>query len=87
MSKTIYKVTTTTCGTCKMVQPHWEKSKASIPDVEFVEVVADKSDEDMQFAKEYSVSQLPTFIVLDGGKEVARHQGFATEAQLKKLIS
>ena len=87
MSKTVYKVTTTTCGTCKMVQPHWEKAKKANPDVEFVEVIADKSDEDMQFAKEYSVSQLPTFIVLDNGKEVARHQGFATEAQLKKLVS
>ena len=87
MSKTIYKVTTTTCGTCKMVQPHWEKAKTSTPDVEFVEVIADKSDEDMQFAKEYSVSQLPTFIVLDNGKEVARHHGFATESQLKKLVS
>ena len=87
MSKTVYKVTTTTCGTCKMVQPHWEKAKKANPDVEFVEVIADKSDEDMQFAKEYSVSQLPTFIVLANGKEVARHHGFATEAQLKKLVS
>ena len=87
MSKTVYKVTTTTCGTCKMVQPHWEKAKASTPDVEFVEVIADKSDEDMKFAKEYSVSQLPTFIVLDEGKEIKRHQGFASEAQIKNLIN
>ena len=87
MNKTIYKVTTTTCGTCKMVQPHWDKAKKANPDVEFIEVIADKSEEDMQFAKEYRVSQLPTFIVLEGGKEIKRHQGFASEAQIRDLIS
>lgn len=70
-----------------MVQPHWDKAKKANPGVEFIEVVADKSEEDMQFAKEYGVSQLPTFLVLEDGKEIKRHQGFASEVQIKDLIS
>lgn len=83
---TVYKVTTTTCGNCKMVQPHWEKVKKAMPEIEFVEVVADKSDEDMEFARNYGVIQLPTFIVLENGKETKRKWGFMSEKQLTDFL-
>ena len=87
--KTLYKVTTTTCGTCKMVLPHWDKVKAdpAFSDIKFVELVADTSPEAMDKARQFKVMQLPTFILEEDGKEVKRHTGFASEKQIRDLIS
>lgn len=87
--KILYKVTTTTCGTCKMVTPHWNKVKAdpAFSDIKFEEVVADTSPEAMEKAQQFKVVQLPTFILEEDGKEVTRHTGFASEKQLRDLIS
>ena len=87
--KTLYKITTTTCGTCKMVQPHWDKVKAdpAFRDIKFEEVVADTSPEAMEKALQFKVVHLPTFILEKDGKEVKHHIGFASEKQLRDLIS
>lgn len=87
--KTLYKVTTTTCGTCKMVIPHWDKVKVdpAFSNIKFEEVVADTSPEAMDKARQFKVVQLPTFILEEDGKEVKRHTGFASEKQLRDLIS
>ena len=87
--KTLYKVTTTTCGVCKMVLPHWDKVKSDpiFRNIKFVELVADTSPEAMEKARQFKVVQLPTFILEEDGKEVKRHTGFASEKQLRDLIS
>ncbi len=87
--KTLYKVTTTTCGTCKMVLPHWNKVKSDpiFSDIKFEELVADTSPEAMEKVRQFKVVQLPTFILEEDGKEVKRHTGFASEKQLRDLIS
>ena len=87
--KTLYKVTTTTCGTCKMVLPHWDKVKSdpAFNDIKFEDIVADTSPEAMEKARQFKVVHLPTFILEEDGKEVKRHTGFASEKQLRDLIS
>jgi thioredoxin-like negative regulator of GroEL len=72
-----------------MVMPHWDKVKAdpTFSDIKFEEVVADTSPEAMDKARQFKVVQLPTFILEEDGKEVKRHTGFASEKQLRDLLS
>lgn len=71
------------CGPCKMIGPILDKVEAET-DVKIVKVDVDK---DQAFAQSLEVQGVPTLIKFKGGKEVARHVGFAPEPKLKELIN
>lgn len=68
------------CGTCKAVELNLKK----LEDIKITSISADK--EGSVFNK-YSVSSIPTLIVLKDDKEIARNTGYLTLNDIKKLIN
>ena len=57
------------CGQCKMLMPKVDELSNKLTDYKFIKVDVDKEQE---IAYEFNVTNLPTFIVLEDGKEVKR---------------
>ncbi|MHB0938816.1 MAG: thioredoxin [Armatimonadota bacterium] len=72
------------CGPCRMVAPELEKVAAALG--EKVKVVKVNVDENSQLAGGMSVMSIPTLIVFNGGKEVARQVGFLPADALVKYL-
>lgn len=74
----------TWCAPCRAIAPHLEKlakeyeGKAKVLKVDVEEAKA--------LANQYKIVALPTLVVFRGGKEVKRHVGQSSLAQLKKLL-
>lgn len=68
------------CGPCKFIAPVIEQMAAKYADVAFVKIDVDKQP---ALAKRYSVSAMPTFLLLKGGKVIDTLRG----AQPKPLIA
>jgi len=72
------------CGPCKMMEPIFKELKEEYKGkVEFEEI---NVDEKGAKAQQYGVMGIPTYIVMDGDKEVGRKIGFTAKAELVKLL-
>jgi len=71
------------CGPCKVAKPVFTQLKETIQDVEF-EVV--DVDENPVMATNFSVSGVPTFVILKDDHEVARVSGGANVKNVKELL-
>ena len=60
------------CGPCKMVAPHFAKWAEENPDITFVKIDVDESED---LAASLGISAMPTFIFFKNGTEVDRVQG------------
>ena len=72
----------TWCGPCKQIAPKFEKMAASMPHVQFVKVDVDQCKE---VSQKYSVTSMPTFKMLKGGKEVGSMSGADDNALRDKV--
>lgn len=81
----IAKFGATWCGPCRAIAPEFEKyaTDSRFSSVAFVSI---DIDEAADVAELYSVSSVPTFIAISGGREVDRFSG-ASKGQLQELIS
>lgn len=70
------------CGPCKKYAPEFEKLSELYPLLSFVKI---NSDENEQIMEKYSVSSLPTTIVLRNGKELERYEGYNLQG-IKTMI-
>ncbi len=77
----------TWCGPCRaMDEETWPNPEVAAAVAKFVAVRLDV-DANQDVANEYSISGIPTVVVLDaGGKEIDRHVGFATPEELLTLL-
>jgi len=73
----------TWCGPCVKAAPIYEKLSVDYPDVLFLEVNVDKLKD---VVSAYQVRAMPTFVLVKGGKEVDRLEGFS-EPALKALLT
>lgn len=73
----------TWCGPCKFIAPILEDISNENPTVKFYKVDVDKLNE---IAVEYTVTMMPTFVLLKLGKEVDRIRG-ADEKELRAKIA
>ncbi|MBQ2981073.1 MAG: thioredoxin [Lachnospiraceae bacterium] len=73
----------TWCGPCKMLAPVIEQVSNDHEDVMVVKVDVDKNPE---LAVLYKVASIPTLVFLKEGKCVKEHVGFATKAEIEKMI-
>lgn len=81
---TILFFTASWCGVCKSMYPVWNKmvEHNSVFDFETVDC-----SEDVEKARAYNVSNLPTFIATDGsGTPVDKRQGYMNEATFQKWL-
>ncbi len=60
------------CGPCKMMSPHFEAAAAALPEVRFAKLEVDASP---QSAAASAIRSVPTIILYQAGKEIARHSG------------
>lgn len=71
------------CGPCKMLAPFLEELAEKYPEIGIYKI---NVDNDSDVARKYGVSSIPTLVAFKGGKEVARHIGFASVAKLSEWI-
>ena len=60
------------CGPCKMMSPHFEAAAAELPEVRFAKLEVDASPKS---AAASAIRSVPTIILYQAGKEIARHSG------------
>lgn len=68
-SNTVFMFTSPTCGQCKMLKPRIEKTASERTDYSFYEVDT-ATPEGMELAQKYSVSMLPTVVVMSADTPV-----------------
>jgi thioredoxin 1 len=71
------------CNPCKKVRPIVEEiNKDSVTKFLFIDI-----DTELSLAKDYDVRSIPTFILLEDGKEIKRTTGSQNREQLEELIN
>ena len=68
------------CGQCKMLMPLVEGLEDKLINYKFYKIDVDK---DSDIANEFNITNLPTFIVLEDGKEISRG-GISVVQELNK---
>ncbi len=71
------------CGPCKMIAPILEEIAAQREDIVVGKI---NVDEEMPLAMTYGISSIPTLIVMEGGKQVAKSIGYSPKAEILALL-
>jgi thioredoxin-like negative regulator of GroEL len=72
------------CNPCKKVKPIVEELNRESSDTRFQIVDADS---EIDLVKSFEVRSIPTFILIEDGKEIKRVSGAQTKDQLQGLMS
>ena len=72
------------CNPCKKVRPVVDELNRESQDVKFQVIDADS---EIELIESFQVRSVPTFIVLQDGKEIKRVTGAQTKEQLEGLMS
>ena len=71
------------CGPCKMLAPIVEEIAEEYSDVTLGKI---NVDEQMELAIQFGIVSIPTLIVYQDGKEVAKSIGYCSKADVQKLL-
>jgi thioredoxin 2 len=72
------------CAPCRMMAPFFEQAAAELePHVRLAKV---NTDENPRLGGRYQISSIPTTVVFEGGREVARQPGAMNLPQLLRWI-
>lgn len=71
------------CGPCRAAKPVFNQLKESMQNIDFQVVDV---DENPVMATNFSVSGVPTFVVLENGSEVDRVVGGGNVMKLKEIL-
>jgi thioredoxin 2 len=72
------------CGPCRMMAPHFEDAARRLePAVRLGKV---DTDAEPELARQFSIRSIPTLIVFRGGREIARHSGAMSSADLQRWV-
>ena len=72
------------CGPCRTMAPHFAAAAKQLPDVRFVKVDSDAAP---QASAQFGIRSIPTLILFDQGREVARRSGVVPAAELVAWVS
>ena len=72
------------CNPCKKVKPIVEELNRESADIRFQIIDADS---EIDLVKSFEVRSIPTFILIEDGKEIKRVSGAQTKDQLEGLMS
>jgi thioredoxin 2 len=71
------------CGPCKMMAPHFANAAAQLPGVRFVKVDTDASP---AASRQFQVQSIPTLVLFQGGREIARRSGAVPAGELVRWV-
>jgi thioredoxin 2 len=72
------------CGPCKAMAPAFEKAALALESqVRFAKL---NTDEEQAIAQRYDIRSIPTMILFNAGKEVARHSGALMTADIQRWL-
>ena len=71
------------CGPCRTMAPHFEAAAARLPRVRFAKVDTDASP---QASQAHAIRSIPTLVLFQGGREVARRSGATTAGDLVQWV-
>jgi thioredoxin 2 len=71
------------CGPCKMMAPHFATVARAMPLVRFVKVDTEASP---KASVRYRIRSIPTLILFDRGRELARMSGAMQAAELERWL-
>lgn len=81
--KQILYFTAAWCGPCKMFRPTFEGTLAELGlNAQIVDV-----DTQRDLATQYSVSSVPTIVIVENGAVVKRNSGIMSKQQVKQFIN
>ena len=80
--KTVFYFTADWCQPCKKVKPVVEAMKKEGFQFQIIDV-----DYEQLLAKQFQVKSIPTFILLEDGKELDRVTGAKTRTELENFIN
>lgn len=70
------------CNPCQRTKPFAEELISEGANIKFID-----ADSEIEMVKNFKVMSIPTFIVIEDGKEVARANGAKTKQELKDLLN
>jgi thioredoxin 2 len=71
------------CGPCRAMAPHFAAAAAQLADVRFVKVDSDAAP---RASAQFGIRSIPTLILFDKGREVARRSGAVPSGELVAWI-
>ena len=72
------------CGPCKMMAPAYEQASGELePAVRFAKVDTEAAPE---LGARYGIRSIPTMVLFQGGKEIARQSGAMGAADIKRWV-
>jgi len=72
------------CGPCRVMAPVFEQAAQRFePRLRFAKV---DTDAEQELAARYRIQAIPTMILLQGGRELARHSGAVPASELNRWI-
>jgi thioredoxin 2 len=71
------------CGPCKMMAPHFAQAAAQQPLIRFAKL---DTEANRQTASAYNIRSIPTLMLFQGGREVARQAGAMSAADLQRWL-
>ncbi len=71
------------CGPCRMMAPQFEQAAQMLPGVSFIKVDTEAA---RQTAARCGIRSIPTLMVFQNGREVARQSGVMQAAQLVQWV-
>ncbi|WP_086348741.1 thioredoxin family protein [Candidatus Enterococcus clewellii] len=83
--KNVFFFTADWCGDCRFIKPVLPEIEAAFPDYQFIEV---DRDEFIDVAAKWNIFGIPSFVVLDNGKELGRlvNKDRKTKAEITDFI-
>jgi thioredoxin-like negative regulator of GroEL len=78
----VFYFTADWCGPCKKVRPIVESMKQEGFQFQIIDVDSEES-----LVKQFSIRSVPTFILLDGNKEIDRITGSKTKEELENFVN
>lgn len=80
--KTVFYFTADWCNPCKKVKPIVEEMKREGSNFQMIDV-----DYEQELVKQFEIKSVPTFILLEDGKEINRIIGAKTREELENFIN
>lgn len=71
------------CGPCKILKPNLEKAEEM---VEGIKIIKADVSENEDSTRDFNVKNIPTCVLINEGKEVARFHGVKSPEDIKKFI-